>query len=71
MRRALAVCAAIPLIARAPLAQGRSPDLSGRWQLVAPTSAEHARDTLVIDSPDQLLITQTPFAITYMKIASQ
>ena len=29
-----------------------------------PTAAERALDTLVIDSPDQLLITQTPFAIT-------
>ena len=64
MRSALVVCAAIPLIATAPLAQGRPPDLSGRWQLVEPTAAERALDTLVIDSPDQLLITKTPFAIT-------
>jgi hypothetical protein len=48
------------LIATAPLAQSRPPDLSGLWQLAEPTAAERARDTLVITSPDQLLIADTP-----------
>ena len=63
MRTVLAVCTSALLIAE-PLAQGQPPDLSGRWQLVEPTAAERALETLVIDSPDQLLIVQTPFAIT-------
>ena len=60
MRSAPAACAAILLIAAAPNAQSRPPDLSGRWQLVEPNAAEHTLDTLVITSPDQLLITHTP-----------
>ena len=40
------------------------PDLSGRWQLVEPTAAEHALDTLVIAPADQLIITHTRFGIT-------
>jgi hypothetical protein len=64
MRGALAACAAIPLIAAAPLAQSNPPDLSGRWQLVEPTAAERTLETLVIATPDQLLIIQTPRAIT-------
>ena len=47
----------------ASAAQTRPPDLSGRWQIVQPTAAERALDTLDIVSPDQLLITQTPLAM--------
>lgn len=60
MRSVLAACASALLIPVAPAAQTRPPDLSGRWQLVHPTAAERARDTLNIVSPDQLLITQSP-----------
>ena len=63
MRSALAACAAIPLIAAVSLAQSRPPDLSGRWQLVEPTAAERALDTLAITAPDELLIRQTPLEI--------
>ena len=63
MRGALAACAAILLIAAAPLAQSRPPDLSGLWQRAEPTAAERALDTLVITSPDQLLITHSPHEI--------
>jgi hypothetical protein len=61
--RTMAACAAILLIAASPLAQSRPPELSGLWQLVEPTTAERALDTLAIDAPDQLLITQSPLAI--------
>src|SRR5687767_12158182 len=63
MRHAIGASAAIMLIAAATRAQSRPPDVSGRWQLVEPTSAERALDTLAINAPDQLLITQTPLAI--------
>lgn len=63
MRTALAACTSVLLIAAAPLAQSRPPNLSGRWQLVEPTAAERALDTLVITSPDQLLITDMPLEI--------
>jgi hypothetical protein len=46
------------------VAQVHQPDFSGRWRLVPPTAAERARETLAIDAPDELLITQTPLAIT-------
>ena len=62
--RSAAACAAILLIATAPLAQSGPPELSGLWQLAEPTAAERAVDTLEITSPDQLLITGTPTAIT-------
>jgi hypothetical protein len=61
--RATAAWGAILLFTAAPRAQSLPPDLSGRWQLVEPTTAERAQDTLAIDAPDQLLITQTPLAI--------
>ena len=64
MRSVLAACTSALLISAAPSAQTKPPDLSGRWQLVQPTAAERARDTLEIVSPDQLLITQTPLAMT-------
>jgi hypothetical protein len=63
MRSAAVMAAAISLTA-APAAQNQYPDLSGRWQLVEPTAAERAVDTLAIIAPDELLITQTPLAIT-------
>jgi hypothetical protein len=64
MRSVLAACTCALLISAAPAAQSRPPDLSGRWQLVQPTAADRARDTLEIVSPDQLLITETPLAMT-------
>ena len=64
MRSAPATCAAILLIVAAPNAQSRPPDLSGRWRLVEPTAAERAADTLAITAPDELLIKDTPRAIT-------
>ena len=63
MRSDLAACTSALLIVAAPLAQDRPPDLSGRWQLVEPTAAERASDSLEIVSPEQLLITQTPLAM--------
>ena len=63
MRSNLAACTSVVLIVATPAAQDRPPDLSGRWQLVQPTAAERARDTLEIVSPDQLLITQTPLEL--------
>jgi hypothetical protein len=63
MRTSFAACASALLIAAAPPAQNQPLDLSGRWQLVEPTSAERALDTLDITSPDELVITQTRRAI--------
>jgi hypothetical protein len=64
MRSNLAACTSALMIVATPAAQDRPPDLSGRWQLVQPTAAERARDTLDIVSPDQILITQTPLVMT-------
>jgi len=63
MRTSLAACAVILVIAVASLAQSRPLDLSGLWQLAEPTAAERALDTLVITSPDQLLIADSPLEI--------
>ena len=63
MRTSLA-CAEVALTAAALHAQSRVLDLSGRWWLVEPTAAERATDTLVITSPDQLLITHTRRGVT-------
>jgi hypothetical protein len=60
MRTVLAACSSALVIAAALLAQSRPMDLSGRWQLVEPNTAERTLDTLSITSPDQLLITHTP-----------
>ena len=60
MRTALAVCATVILLAVTTVGQSRVPDFSGRWQLVEATAAERAAETLVITSPDELLITHTP-----------
>ena len=54
MRITRAACASALLVAATSLAQSRAPDLSGRWQLVEPTRAERALDTLAIDAPDEL-----------------
>jgi hypothetical protein len=64
VRTNLAACTTALLVAAVPYAQSRPPDLSGHWQLVEPNAAERAVDTLEITSPDQLLITDTPTAIT-------
>jgi hypothetical protein len=64
MQSAVATGAGILLIAMALHAQNGPPDLSGRWRLVEPTTAERALDTLAVTEPDELLITQTTFAIT-------
>jgi hypothetical protein len=55
-------CAAV-LAAGVLRAQDLPPDVSGRWRLVELTVTERALDTLAIASPDELLITQTPFAV--------
>lgn len=62
MMRGAAVMAAAILLTVAALAQSQQRDLSGRWRLVEP--AERAADTLAINAADELLITQTPRAIT-------
>jgi hypothetical protein len=64
MMRAILACAAIVLVANVAHGQSRVLDLSGRWWLVEPTAAERALDTLVVTSPDQLLITHTRFGLT-------
>lgn len=52
------------LVATTAVAQSAPPDLSGRWRLIQPTAAQLAAATLTIDAPDELLISQTPRAIT-------
>jgi hypothetical protein len=64
MRTSLGACISVLLAAAASAAQFQQPDFSGRWRLVEPTAAERAVDTLAIIAPDELLITQTPLAIT-------
>ncbi len=56
----VAVCALSATI----IARSSQADFSGRWRLVQPTVAQLAEDTLTIKPPDELLITQTPFAVT-------
>jgi hypothetical protein len=45
--------------------QSQPPDFSGRWMLAAPSSAASSGpDTLDVVAPDELLVAQTPHAIT-------
>ena len=55
----LSVCA----LAAIGIAQTGRPDFSGRWRLVAPSAAQLAGETLTVDAPDELLVTQTSRAI--------
>jgi hypothetical protein len=56
----LSVC----VLGASGIAQTGRPDFSGRWRLVEPATAAVAQDRLAVNAPDELLIAQTPVAIT-------
>jgi hypothetical protein len=69
MRTAVAAYASAVLVTATLRAQDR-PDFSGRWQLVQPTAAELALDTLTITPAEQLAVTDTPREIVITHLSN-